>query len=128
MLNTSHVALLHTFQSKSSNQSSTNTRTIFGCQYLNWVFLLGVLLLRPIQDLAQRNGTSLLEVGVFVEDGAVGTYVASLVVLLLGNCCDTTCRKTSSSRTDQFSETTNEFEFCPVGDEAQLVLEEICGL
>jgi hypothetical protein len=70
----------------------------------------------------------LLEVGVFVEDGTIGTHVASLVVLLLGNGCDTTCRKTSSSRTDQFSETTNEFEFCAIGDEAQLVLEEIRGL
>jgi hypothetical protein len=68
VLNTSDVASLDALEGQSSDQSSTNTGTILSSQDLDGVFLLGVLLLGPIKNLAQSDSTSSLEVGVLVED------------------------------------------------------------
>lgn len=89
MQNTRNVTLLDALQCKSGNQRSTDTATVLGGQNLDRVLVSGVLLLGPVKDLAERQGTALLEVGVLVEDGAVGTNVASLVVLLLADSSNT---------------------------------------
>lgn len=128
VLNTSQVALANTVQSQCSNERSTHTRTILSSQDLNRILFLGVLLVGPVQDLAQGNCTSLLEVGVFVENRSIGSDVAGLVTLLLCDCCDTTSGETGCSSADEFSQTTNEFQFRTVRNDAKLILEEVCSL
>jgi hypothetical protein len=128
MLNSGQVALLNTLQCQRSNERGAHTRAIFGSQDLNRILFLGVFLIGPVQDLAQGNCTSLLEVRVLVKNRSIGSDVATLVILLLCDCCDTTSGETGCSGADEFSQTTNEFQFGEVSNEAELVLEEVGSL
>lgn len=119
------VASLDTLKRKGSNQSSTNTAAILGGENLNGVLVLSVLLLGPIQNLSEGLGTAGLEVRVFVEDGAVGTNVATSVVLLLANGSNAASRETSGTRTDKLGKSANEFALGSRSRNVELVAEEV---
>jgi hypothetical protein len=125
VLDTSEVALLDTLDGQSGDQSGTDTRSILGGKNLNGVLLKSALLSWPVQDLAQGLGTAGLEVRVLVEHGAIGTDVAGLVTLLLGNSSDTAGGEASSTGTDELGETAHELELRLCATKAKAVLKEV---
>lgn len=52
MQDPSHVASLNALQGQRRNQRSPDTRAVLSSQDLNGIFILRVLLRRPVQDLA----------------------------------------------------------------------------
>lgn len=65
---THDLALLHTLDSQSRNQSSTNTRSVLSWQDLNWIMTtskwLAVSSLGPVEDLLESYSSTRLEVRV----------------------------------------------------------------
>jgi hypothetical protein len=88
---TGEIALLNTLKSQRGNQGSADTASVLGSQDLDRILLVRILLLGPIQDLAQGRGTTSLEVGILVEDGSVGADMAGVVTRLLADSGNATC-------------------------------------
>lgn len=125
---TSQVASLGTLEGQSSNQSSSDTATVLGRQNLDWVVLLGVSLLRPVENLAQGLCATGLEVRVLVEDGSVSTDMARLVVLLLANSRDTAGREPGSSCSDELCQSADQLKLRHRRLDVELRLESIVRL
>ena len=128
MQNTRQVPLLDSLQRKRSDQSGAHAAPVLGGQDLDGVLLGGVGLLGPVEDLAQGLGAAGLEVGVLVEDGAVGADVAGLVALLLADGGDAAGREAGGAGADQLGSAADELELGAVGADVELGLEEIQGL
>lgn len=90
MQDTGSVTFLYSLERKGSNDSSTNTTSIFGSEDFYWVFFLGILLGGPVKNLSKGLGSSCLEMRVFVKDGTISTNMAGLEVLLGANCGNST--------------------------------------
>lgn len=125
MQDTGLVASQDALERQRGNQSSTNTAAIFGGENLDGILVLGVLLLRPVENLTQSLGTAGLEVRVLVEDGTIGADVAVMVVLLLADGSNTTGRETSGARTNKLGKAANELALGSRGGNVELVAEEI---
>lgn len=120
------VTRLDPLQRQRCNQRSTNTATVLGSQDLHGILLLATRgLLRPVEDLTQGLGTALLEVGVLVEDGAVGADVARLVALLLADGGDTAGREASGAGANELGQAADELELATGAVDAETSLEEI---
>lgn len=128
MKNTSQVPSLDPLECQRSNQRRTNTATILGSQDLNGILLLGVLLLGPVEDLAEGDGAAGLEVRVLVKDRAVGADVAGGVVLLLADGGDTAGREAGGAGADEFREAADELELGAGADDVELLGEGVVGL
>jgi hypothetical protein len=124
----SKVACLDSLQGQSGNQSSTYTATVLSGENLNGVLLVGIRLLGPVKNLPKSLGSTSLEVGVLVEDGAVSANMARLVILLLADGSNTTSRKARSTSADKFSKSSNELQLGSCTGDAKLGVEQIKGL
>lgn len=122
------VALLDTLEGEGGDQSGADTAAVLGGEDLDGVLLLGVLLLGPVENLAQGLGAAGLEVGVLVEDGAVGADVAALVALLLADGGDAAGREASGAGADELGQAADELELGAVELEAELGDEEVVRL
>lgn len=120
VLNTSNITLLDTTESQSRNQSGTDTGTIFGGQNYHLVRLIGL----PVEDLTEGLGTTGFEVGIFSKDGTVGADVAALDVLLPADSGDTTGGESCSAGSNQFGQTTEEFQFGAGGFDTETAFKE----
>jgi hypothetical protein len=125
---TSKVALVDPLQGQRSDQGGTDTRTVFGGEDLNRVFLGLAGLGGPVEDLAEGLRATGLEVRVLVEDGAVSADVAGLVVLLFADGCDAAGGQAGGTSTDELGRPADELELGSVGFDVQLVEEEVKGL
>lgn len=125
MQDTRDVALVDPLQGQRGDQRGTDTGTVFGSEDLNGVLLVLVGLGGPVEDLAEGLRATGLEVGVLVEDGAIGADVAGLIALLLADSGDTTCGQAGSAGADKLSRSADKLELWPVGLDVQLVEEEI---
>lgn len=128
MQNTGQIASLGSLEGQSGNESSPNTATILGRQDLYRVFILGVGLLRPVEDLTQGLRATSFEVGILVEDRTVGTNVAGFVVLLLANGCDTAGGKSGSSGSNELCQSSDQLKLRDRGIDVQLGLEGVKSL
>lgn len=128
ILDTSKLALLNSLECKGSNQSGTNTATIFGSHDLNRVGLALVLLLGPVQHFAEGLSAAGLEVGVLVKHRTVSTNVSSLVTLLLADSGDTTSRETCGTGSDKFSQTADQLELGLIALEVELGAHQLGSL
>lgn len=122
------VALLHTLERECGNQSSAYATTVFGRQNLNRVLGRGVGLLGPVENLLESLRSTRLEVRVLVEDGAIGTNVAGLDVLLLANGSDTAGRETGGASADEFGEAADKLELGRSDLNVQLVGKQVQSL
>lgn len=125
---TRQVTLLDALQRQRRDQRGPDTAAVLGGQDLDRVLLGLVLLLRPVEDLAQGLRPAGLEVRVLVEDGPVGAHVAALVALLLADGRDSAGRQAGRARADQLGCAADEFQLGPVGADVELGLEEFQGL
>lgn len=128
MQDAGQVALLDALEGEGGNESGADTTTVLGSQDLDGVFLLMVGLLGPVEDLAQGLGAAGLEVGVLVEDGAVGANVGRLVALLLADGGDAAGREAGGAGADELGEAADELELGAGGLEAELGDEQVVGL
>lgn len=126
--NTRHVTSVDPLESQSSNQGGTDTATILGSEDLNRVIVVGVGLLRPVENLAQGHSATGLEVRVFVKHRPVGSNVAILVSLLLADGSNTTGRETSSASANEFGKAADELQLRAVADEVQPRGKGVIGL
>src|SRR6478735_8556036 len=115
MKDTRHVALIDSLKGQGGNQGGADTTAVLGSKNLNRVLGLLVGLRRPVENLSQSLSSSLLEVGVLVEHGAISTDVARFVTLLLADSSDTTSRKASSTCADELGGPSNELQFGTCG-------------
>lgn len=128
MQDTRQVASLGSLESQSSNESSSNAATVLGRQDLYRVFILGVSLLRPVEDFSQSLCATSLEVRILVEDGSVSTNVAGFKLLLLANGRDTAGGKSGGSCSDELCQSSDQLKLRDRGSDVQLGLEGIKGL
>lgn len=118
-----HIPLPDALQRQRGNQRGADTAPILRRQDLNGVLLLGVRLLRPVEDLAQGLGAAGLEVRVLVEDGAVGADVARREALLLADGGYAARRQARRAGPDQLGRAPDQLELRQVGADVQLRLE-----
>lgn len=127
MQNPMHIPLLDPLQRQRGNQRRADAAPVLGRQDLDWVLLLRVGLVGPVENLAQRGGAARLEVRVFVEDGAVGAHVARRVALLAADGGDAAGRQAGGAGADQLGGATDELELVLAGVDAELGVEEVGG-
>lgn len=122
-----HIPLLDPLQRQRGNQRRADAAPVLGRQDLDRVLLLGVRLVGPVENLAQRGGAARLEVRVLVEDGAVGAHVARRVALLAADGGDAAGRQAGGAGADQLGGAADELELVLAGVDAELGVEEVGG-
>lgn len=125
---TGQVPGLDTLEGQGGDERCADTAAVLGSQDLDRVLLLGVLLLGPVEDLAEGLRAARLEVRVFVKDRPVGADVAGGVVLLLADGRDAAGGQAGGAGADQLGEAADELELGAGADDIELLGEGVVGL